>query len=228
MNAPLAFTAFVAPHLDGEGAWPTRRIAALAVAVSCAVKTHSSLRRRGSRPCDSQRSGAWCSARPSRGRTRRMLLVSWWRLHRRRRLRQRQSVGIGHPACREKGTDLTTKTVARKARVKPGTRIAVLHPGRRRVVGTTGRYHVGEATPGRVGVPVRAVTGAARHTHAGGRGCPRPQRRDLGVLPQGLHRRGLHMNRDDVWAVAEGLGLRPLGIVSVNDVWSAFRLRPDR
>jgi hypothetical protein len=33
------------------------------------------------------------------------------------------------------------------------------------------------------------------------------------------------MNRDTVWAVAEKLDLRPLGIVSVDDSWSAFRLR---
>ena len=36
---------------------------------------------------------------------------------------------------------------------------------------------------------------------------------------------GLDMNRDDVWAIAEKLGLRPLGIVGVDDTWSVFRLR---
>jgi hypothetical protein len=36
---------------------------------------------------------------------------------------------------------------------------------------------------------------------------------------------GLDMNRDSVWAVAEPLGLRPLGLVSVDDTWTAFRLR---
>jgi hypothetical protein len=36
---------------------------------------------------------------------------------------------------------------------------------------------------------------------------------------------GLTMNRDDVWAIAERLGMRPLGLVSVDDTWSAFRLR---
>lgn len=35
----------------------------------------------------------------------------------------------------------------------------------------------------------------------------------------------LDMNRDDVWEVAERLGLRPLGLVSVDDTWAAFRLR---
>jgi hypothetical protein len=36
---------------------------------------------------------------------------------------------------------------------------------------------------------------------------------------------GLDMNRDTVWAVAEELGLRPLGLVRVDDTWSAFRLK---
>ncbi len=34
------------------------------------------------------------------------------------------------------------------------------------------------------------------------------------------------MNRDSVWAIAERLNLRPLGLVSIDDTWSAFRLRP--
>ncbi len=37
---------------------------------------------------------------------------------------------------------------------------------------------------------------------------------------------GYDVNRDDIWAVAERLGLRPLGLIGVDDVWSAFRLRP--
>ena len=37
---------------------------------------------------------------------------------------------------------------------------------------------------------------------------------------------GLDMNRDSVWAIAEQMNLRPLGLVGVNDTWSAFRLRP--
>ena len=35
-------------------------------------------------------------------------------------------------------------------------------------------------------------------------------------------------SRDDVWTVAERLGRRPLGLVSVDATWSAFRLRPSR
>jgi len=36
---------------------------------------------------------------------------------------------------------------------------------------------------------------------------------------------GFDMNRDSVWAIAEGLNMRPLGLVGIDDTWSAFRLR---
>lgn len=36
---------------------------------------------------------------------------------------------------------------------------------------------------------------------------------------------GLDMNRDSVWAIAEKFDMRPLGIVGINETWSAFRLR---
>lgn len=37
---------------------------------------------------------------------------------------------------------------------------------------------------------------------------------------------GHDMSRNDVWAIAEKSGMRPLGLVSVDDTWSAFRLKP--
>jgi hypothetical protein len=37
---------------------------------------------------------------------------------------------------------------------------------------------------------------------------------------------GLDMNRDSVWAVAEKLDMRPLGLLSIDETWAAFRLRP--
>ena len=45
---------------------------------------------------------------------------------------------------------------------------------------------------------------------------------------KGSREAGLDMNRDTVWAAADRLDLRPLGLVSVNESWSAFRLRPPR
>lgn len=43
---------------------------------------------------------------------------------------------------------------------------------------------------------------------------------------KGSRAAGLDMNRNDIWATAERLGMRPIGIVSIDDTWSAFRLRP--
>jgi len=37
---------------------------------------------------------------------------------------------------------------------------------------------------------------------------------------------GFDMNRDSIWAIAEKMGTRPLGLVGIDAIWSAFRLRP--
>ena len=42
---------------------------------------------------------------------------------------------------------------------------------------------------------------------------------------KGSKEAGLDMNRDTVWAVADKLDMRPLGLLRVDDTWSAFRLR---
>jgi hypothetical protein len=36
------------------------------------------------------------------------------------------------------------------------------------------------------------------------------------------------MSRDDIWAIAEQLDLRPLGLLAIDETWSAFRFRPAR
>jgi hypothetical protein len=51
---------------------------------------------------------------------------------------------------------------------------------------------------------------------------------DAQFFRKGSKAAGLDMNRDDVWAVAEKKGLSPLGLVSVDDTWAAFRLRRAR
>lgn len=42
---------------------------------------------------------------------------------------------------------------------------------------------------------------------------------------KGAKSSGLDMSRNDVWAIAERADMRPLGLVSVDDTWTAFRLR---
>ena len=75
------------------------------------------------------------------------------------------------------------KTVAEKARVKPGT--------------TMPKAAGAMAAASHLWVFFRKGSGAA----------------------------GRDMNRDDVWAVAERASLRPVGLLSVDDTWSAFRFK---
>jgi hypothetical protein len=122
------------------------------------------------------------------------------------------------------------KTVAQKARVKPGTTIAVLNrvPG---VIESLGLpQDVTFVDPGsaqavflfvrtRVELDARmpvAVAGLA------------PGAALWVFYRKGSKSAGLDMNRDDIWAIAESLDMRPLGLVGIDDTWSAFRLRPAR
>ncbi len=124
---------------------------------------------------------------------------------------------------------MSDKSVAEKARVKPGTRIAVLNaaPGIIEALGLPDPVFVDASAAELVflfastraeldsGLPsaVRALSpGAAVWV----------------FFRKGSRAAGLDMSRDDVWTLAEGLELRPLGIVSVDESWAAFRLRPER
>jgi len=119
------------------------------------------------------------------------------------------------------------KTVAQKAHVKPGTTIAVIN----RVPGIVESLGLPE------GVAFVRPAGAQLmflfvRTRADLKAqMPRAVAR-LGpasaiwvFFRKGSREAGLDMNRDTVWAVAEKLSLRPLGIVAIDNTWSAFRLR---
>lgn len=43
--------------------------------------------------------------------------------------------------------------------------------------------------------------------------------------PKGSKAAGLDISRDTIWPVVEALGFRPVGMVSVDERWSGFRLR---
>jgi hypothetical protein len=119
------------------------------------------------------------------------------------------------------------KTVAQKAHVKPGATIAVVNrvPG---VVESLGLpkdvTFVKPAAAQLVFLFVRTRAELdkkmARAVAALGQGAA------IWVFFQkGSRGAGLDMNRDTVWAAAETLDMRPLGLVSVDETWSAFRLR---
>jgi len=123
---------------------------------------------------------------------------------------------------------MTEKSVAEKAHVKPGTTYAVLNP-----------------VPGVVeslGLPADATAVAADtaqlvflfvNTRAELEAQMPPAVAALApgaaiwvFFRKGAKSAGLDMSRNDVWAVAERLDMRPLGLVGVDATWSAFRLRP--
>jgi hypothetical protein len=120
------------------------------------------------------------------------------------------------------------KSVAEKARVKPGTPIAVINqvPG---VVESLGLpQDVVFVEPGDAQLVFLFVNTQAEL------GTQMPQAVAM-LAPKavlwvfyrkGAKAAGLDMSRDSIWALAESLDLRPLGLVGVDNVWSAFRLRP--
>ena len=125
---------------------------------------------------------------------------------------------------------MTAKSVAAKARVKPGTTVAVLNSVPAVVESLGLPEGVTFVDPRKAQLvflfahsradlesQMPAAVGALAATAA------------LWVFfRKGSKAAKLDMNRDDVWAIAERLGMRPLGLVSVDETWSAFRLRPAR
>jgi hypothetical protein len=122
---------------------------------------------------------------------------------------------------------VSEKTVAQKARVKAGATIAVINrvPG---IVESLGLPEgVAFVKPARAQlvflfVSSRAELEALMPPAAAALG---PASAIWVFFRKGSKAAGLDVNRDAVWAAAEELDLRPLGLVSVNDTWSAFRLR---
>ena len=118
------------------------------------------------------------------------------------------------------------KTVAQKARVKPGTRIAVI----RRVPGIVESLGLPDVTFVRSGAADLVFLFARTRAELEAE-MPRAVAR-LGpgsalwvFFRKGSKEAGLDMNRDTVWAVADELRMRPLGLLGIDDTWSAFRLR---
>lgn len=122
---------------------------------------------------------------------------------------------------------MTEKSVAQKGHVKPGTRIGLIGelPG---VVDSLG------LPPGVEFVApneAQLVFLFVRDREELESKMP-PALAGLGAdavlwvfFRKGAKSSGLDMSRDDVWAFAERADMRPLGLLSVDDTWTAFRLR---
>jgi len=122
------------------------------------------------------------------------------------------------------------KTVAQKGRVKPEATIAVVNRVPKVVEGLGLPKGVAFVTPAKADL----VFLFARSRADLDKWMPktaaalRPESAIWVFFRKGSKQSGLDMNRDTVWAAAEKLGMRPLGIVGVDETWSAFRLRPGR
>ena len=124
---------------------------------------------------------------------------------------------------------MSDKTVAQKARVKPGTTIAVIN----RVPGIVESLGLPTEDVSFVKQAESQLVFLFARTHAANskRGCRRrtpalgPASAIWVIFRKDSKDAGLDMNRNTVWAVAETLNMRPLGLVGINDTWSAFRLR---
>lgn len=122
---------------------------------------------------------------------------------------------------------MTDRTVAEKAHVMPGTRIAVLNPVSGIVDSLGLPSDVMFVEPARAQlvllfVSTRAELEALMPPAVSGLA---PKAALWVFYRKGSVAAGLDMSRDSVWAIAEKMGMRPLGLVGIDDVWSAFRLR---
>jgi hypothetical protein len=122
------------------------------------------------------------------------------------------------------------KTVAQKARVKPGTTIAVINRASNVVESLGLPKSVAFVKPAQAQlvflfVRTRSELEARMPAAVAALG---PASALWVFFRKGSRDAGLDMNRDTVWAVADKHELRPLGLVSVDDTWSAFRLRRAR
>jgi len=122
---------------------------------------------------------------------------------------------------------MTEKSVAEKARVKPGTAIAVLNrvPGVVESLGLPdGVTYVEPVEAGLVFLFVNACAELEAQMPDAVESLA-PGAALWVFYRKGSKAAGLDMNRDSVWAIAERLDMRPLGILSVDGTWSVFRLR---
>jgi hypothetical protein len=122
---------------------------------------------------------------------------------------------------------MTEKTVAEKARIKPGATIALLNrvPGVVESLGLPEDVTFVESAAELVFlfVSTRAELEARMPPAVAGLA---PKAALWVFYRKGSKTAGFDMNRDDIWAIAEKMNMRPLGLVGIDDVWSAFRLRP--
>ena len=122
---------------------------------------------------------------------------------------------------------MTEKTVAEKAHVKPGTTIAVLNrvPGVVESLGLPEGVAFVESADAQLVFLFVSTCAELEAQMPPAVATLAPKAAIWVFYRKGSKAAGLDMNRDSVWAIAEKMDLRPLGLVGIDDTWSAFRLR---
>jgi hypothetical protein len=121
---------------------------------------------------------------------------------------------------------LATKTVAEKGHLKPGTRLTIVNPVQS-VVDSLGLPPVDLVDLSNAQTAflfVKDRTDLDRHMPSVASQLG-PGARLWVFFRKGSKAAGLDMNRNDIWASADALDLRPVGLLSVDESWSAFRFR---
>lgn len=120
---------------------------------------------------------------------------------------------------------MSTKTVAEKLSIRPGAALWTSH---------VDRVHLIEPLPEGVRLvkdPGQATTAVAFVDDAASTRALLAEHADQLVLPATLwiaYPKGdrTDINRDSLWPIVAGHGMRPIGQVAIDDVWSALRFRP--
>lgn len=124
---------------------------------------------------------------------------------------------------------MTEKTAAEKMRIKPGTTLALLHTpdGFAGLLGLPEGVSVVADARGADTVIAFAGTQAEVEERLPAMLETATSKTALWVVyPKGSKAAGLDISRDTIWPFAESLGMRPVGMVSVDGRWSGFRLKP--
>jgi hypothetical protein len=118
------------------------------------------------------------------------------------------------------------KSVAEKAHVKPGTAIAVIDPvaGLVESLGLQEPRFV-EAAEGQLVFTFVRSRDELEAKVSSALASLAPAAALWVFFRKGSKTAGLDMSRNDVWYAAEKLGMRPIGLLSVNAEWSVFRLK---
>ena len=120
---------------------------------------------------------------------------------------------------------MAEKTVAEKLLIKPGASVWVSNPERRALLGPLPDGVTAAAGPGGAATAIlfaESATGLkdalAQHR------SELPRTKSLWIAyPKGNK---ADINRDSVWPIVADYGMRPIGQVAIDDMWSALRFRP--